>query len=147
VTYKGIEPTYMPITGIATIALDEIIFSKQQAIERCLRYLSTDTVSRSPPPGFSSTPLSINQCYGLIPPPITTTTTTTTLSHGWMDGWQVCYFFPDTEDDRKLLRRQQKHWEPLLVWMKEEFGIEIARPSHMLDPCEHSEETYMKVAR
>ena len=44
VTYKGIEPTYMPLTGIATIALDEIIFNKQQTIERCLRYLSTDTV-------------------------------------------------------------------------------------------------------
>lgn len=34
----------MPLTGIATIALDEIIFNKQQTIERCLRYLSTDTV-------------------------------------------------------------------------------------------------------
>ena len=31
--------------------------------------------------------------------------------------------------------------------MKDEFGVEIARPGHMLDPCENSEETMMKVAR
>ena len=45
VTYKGIEPTYMPITGIATLALDEMVFSKEQTIERCLRYLQSDTIT------------------------------------------------------------------------------------------------------
>jgi chaperone required for assembly of F1-ATPase len=99
-TYKGIETTYMPITGIATIALDEIVFDKAQAVERCARYLSTDT---------------------------------------------VCYFFPDEEDDRKLLRRQQRAWEPLLAWVKADLGIEVSRPPHMLSVCEHSEETYAKM--
>lgn len=92
----------MPLTGIATIALDEIIFSKQQTIDRCLRYLSSDT---------------------------------------------VCYVFPEEEDDRKLLSRQQQHWVPLLQWMKEDFGIEVARPAHMLDVIENSPETIAKVAR
>lgn len=101
VTYKGIEPVYMPLTGIATIALDEIIFSKQQAIDRCLRYLSSDT---------------------------------------------VCYLF-DGEDDRKLLERQKEHWEPLLQWMKDDFGIEVARPDHMLSIAENSPVTLRKIER
>lgn len=100
-TYKGIEPVYMPLTGIATIALDEIIFSKQQAIDRCLRYLSSDT---------------------------------------------VCYLF-DGEDDRKLLERQKEHWEPLLQWMKDDFGIEVARPEHMLSIAENSPVTLRKIER
>lgn len=100
VTYKGIEPTYMPLTGIATIALDEIVFSRQSTIDRCLRYLSTDT---------------------------------------------VCYCFPEEEDDHKLLRRQQKAWEPLLAWLRDDFGIHIAKPAHMLGVCENSPETMRKV--
>lgn len=90
----------MPITGIATIALDEIIFSRQSTIDRCLRYLSTDT---------------------------------------------VCYCFPEEEEDRKLLRRQQKAWEPLLAWLKKDFGIEIAKPTHILSTCENSPETLQKI--
>jgi len=101
VTYKGVEPTYMPLTGMATIALDEIIFSRQSTIDRCLRYLATDT---------------------------------------------VCYCFPDEEDDHKLLRRQQKAWEPLLAWLKEEYGVHIAKPSHMLGVCHNTPETLKKVA-
>ena len=101
VTYKGIEPTYMPVTGMATIALDEIIFSRQSTIDRCLRYLTTDT---------------------------------------------VCFCFPDEEDDHKLLRRQQKAWEPLLAWLKDDLGIHIAKPQHLLSTCENSPETLRKVA-
>lgn len=100
VTYKGIEPTYMPLTGMATIALDEIIFSRQSTIDRCLRYLATDT---------------------------------------------VCYCFPEEEDDLKLLRRQQKEWEPLLAWLKDEYGVHIAKPSHMLGVCHNTPETLKKV--
>lgn len=101
VTYKGVEPTYMPITGMATIALDEIIFSRQSTIDRCLRYLATDT---------------------------------------------VCFCFPDEEEDRKLLRRQQKAWEPLLAWLRDDFGVAIAKPAHLLSTCENSPETLRKVA-
>lgn len=100
VTYKGVEPTYMPLTGIATIALDEIVFSRQSTIDRCLRYLATDT---------------------------------------------VCYCFPGEEDDHKLLRRQQKTWEPLLGWLRDEFGVHITKPAHMLDVCHNSPETLQKV--
>lgn len=101
VTYKGVEPTYMPITGMATIALDEIIFSRQSTIDRCLRYLATDT---------------------------------------------VCFCFPDEEEDRKLLRRQQKAWEPLLAWLRDDFGVLIAKPAHLLSTCENPPETLRKVA-
>lgn len=101
VTYKGVEPTYMPITGMATIALDEIIFSRQSTIDRCLRYLATDT---------------------------------------------VCFCFPDEEEDRKLLRRQQKAWEPLLAWLRDDFGVHIAKPTHLLSTCENTPETLRKVA-
>ena len=79
-------------------------------------------------------------------PPSSSSSTSLTPPWSCWSSTQVCYTFPEEEDDHKLLRRQQKLWEPLLAWLKDDFDIHISKPTHLLSTCENSPETIKKMA-